>query len=47
MASYGRRDRGLPGRAEKLEAALTALGVEQYANSGHAFMNRFNVGPTL
>jgi carboxymethylenebutenolidase len=51
VASYGRRDRGLPGRAGKLEAALTTLGVEhdvkEYADSGHSFMNRFNVGPTL
>lgn len=51
VASYGKRDRGLPGRAERLESALTQLGVEhdvkEYANSGHSFMNRINVGPVF
>ena len=51
MASYGARDRGLPGRAAKLEAALTGLGIEhdvkEYRNSGHEFMNRVNAGPAL
>ena len=49
VASYGRRDRGLQGRAERLESALTQLGVEhdinEYAGAGHSFMNRINVGP--
>jgi carboxymethylenebutenolidase len=49
VASYGKRDRGLQGRAERLEQALTQLGVEhdvkEYEHSGHSFMNRINVGP--
>jgi carboxymethylenebutenolidase len=49
VASYGKRDRGLQGRAKRLESALTQLNVEhdikEYANSGHSFMNRINVGP--
>lgn len=49
VASYGKRDRGLQGRAERLEQALTQLGVEhdvkEYENSGHSFMNRINAGP--
>jgi carboxymethylenebutenolidase len=49
VASYGTRDRGLQGRAERLEQALTQLGVDhdikEYENSGHSFMNRINVGP--
>jgi carboxymethylenebutenolidase len=51
VASYGARDRGLRGRAAKLESALDTLGIEhdvkEYADAGHSFMNRFNVGPTL
>ncbi len=49
VASYGKRDRSLPGNAERLESALTQLTVEhdvkEYENSGHSFMNRINVGP--
>lgn len=49
VASYGKRDRGLQGRADRLEQALTQLDVEhdvkEYADSGHSFMNRINVGP--
>ena len=49
VASYGRRDRAMAGRAERLENALTQLGVEhdvkEYADSGHSFMNRINAGP--
>jgi carboxymethylenebutenolidase len=49
VASYGKRDRGLQGRAERLETALSQLGVEhdvkEYEHSGHSFMNRINVGP--
>ena len=51
VASYGKRDRGLPGRAERLESALTALGiahdVKEYPDVGHSFMNRINVGPAF
>jgi carboxymethylenebutenolidase len=49
VASFGQRDRSLPGRAQRLEAALTELGVEhdvnEYPDVGHSFMNRINVGP--
>jgi carboxymethylenebutenolidase len=51
VASYGRRDRTLAGRARRLEEALTELGVahdiREYPNAGHSFMNRINVGPLL
>jgi carboxymethylenebutenolidase len=51
VASFGKRDPGLPGRAQRLEQALTELGVEhdikEYPGVGHAFMNRINVGPAL
>jgi carboxymethylenebutenolidase len=49
VASYGRRDRSLKGRAERLESALTQLDVrhdvKEYPDAGHSFMNRINVGP--
>lgn len=49
VASYGRRDRGLPGAAAKLEDALTRAGVPhdvvEYPDAGHSFMNRHNAGP--
>ncbi len=51
VASFGQRDPELRGRAQRLERALTELGVEhdvkEYPNVGHAFMNRINVGPAL
>lgn len=51
VASYGRRDRGLPGRAARLVHTLEQLGIEhdvkEYPEAGHSFMNRFNTGPTL
>jgi carboxymethylenebutenolidase len=51
VASYGKRDPELPGRAARLQTALTELGVthdvKEYPNVGHAFMNRINVGPAL
>ena len=51
VASYGQRDRSLPGRARRLETALTELGVDhdvkEYPGVGHSFMNRINVGPLL
>jgi carboxymethylenebutenolidase len=50
VASYGRRDRGLRGRAAKLESALHTLGIDhdvkEYNNAGHSFMNRIS-GPAL
>lgn len=43
VASYGRRDRGLAGRAKRLEQALGELGiphdVKEYPDAGHSFMN--------
>ena len=49
VASYGRRDRTLGGRARRLEEALTELGVphdvKEYPDAGHSFLNRINVGP--
>ena len=51
VASYGKRDRTLPHRAERLENALTALNIEhdvkEYPDVGHEFMNRINTGPLL
>jgi carboxymethylenebutenolidase len=49
VASYGKRDRGLRGAADKLERVLTELGVEhdvkEYEGAGHSFLNRHNAGP--
>jgi carboxymethylenebutenolidase len=49
VASYGRRDRTLRGRADRLEAALSELGIshdiKEYPDAGHSFMNRINTGP--
>jgi len=49
VASYGRRDRTLRGRAQRLERALSELGiphdVREYPDAGHSFMNRINLGP--
>ena len=49
VASYGARDRTLPGRAQRLEAALSALevphDVKEYPQAGHSFMNRISTGP--
>ena len=51
VASYGKRDRGMPGVAAKLESALVAAGVEndvhEYPDAGHSFLNRHNAGPVL
>jgi carboxymethylenebutenolidase len=51
VASYGRRDPAMRGRAERLERALTELGVnhdvKEYPDVGHSFMNRINFGPAL
>ena len=51
VASYGARDRGLRGRAERLEQALDIAGVahdvKEYPDAGHSFLNRFNSGPLL
>ena len=51
VASYGRRDRTLRGRAARLELALSELAVphdvKEYADAGHSFLNRINAGPVL
>jgi carboxymethylenebutenolidase len=51
VASYGARDRALPGRAARLERALSELGiahdVKEYPRVGHSFLNRINAGPIL
>ncbi len=51
VASYGAKDRGLRGRAARLERALDATGVvhdvKEYPQAGHSFLNRFNAGPLL
>lgn len=51
VASYGRRDRTLRGRAQRLERALGELGVphdvKEYPRAGHSFLNRFNLGPVF
>ena len=43
VASYGGKDRTLPGAAARLEAALTKLevphDVKEYPEAGHGFMN--------
>jgi carboxymethylenebutenolidase len=49
VASYGKRDRILPGVAAKLEQTLTTLGVphdvKEYPNAGHSFLNHHEYGP--
>ena len=43
VASYGARDRSLQGAAQRLDAALSVLGVahdvREYPDAGHGFMN--------
>jgi carboxymethylenebutenolidase len=47
VASYGAKDRMLPGAAAKLEAVLTDAGVphdvKEYPDVGHSFMNEFPI----
>jgi carboxymethylenebutenolidase len=49
VASYGKRDRMMQGRSQKLAAALESLNivhdVKEYPNAGHSFMNRISTGP--
>lgn len=53
VASYGAKDRSLRGAAGRLEAALTAAGVDhdvkEYSDAGHSFLNDHDPGdvPTL
>ncbi len=49
VASFGRRDRGLRGAAQRLEGVLAGHrvpnDVREYPDAGHSFMNRHNSGP--
>jgi carboxymethylenebutenolidase len=49
VASYGARDRELPGAAPKVKAALERAGVvhdvKEYPGAGHSFFSRMNGGP--
>jgi carboxymethylenebutenolidase len=49
VASYGAKDRTLRGTAAELDAALARAGVErdvhEYADAGHSFLNRHDLGP--
>lgn len=51
VGSYGKRDPALRGRAQKLERALTSLGVDhdikEYPDAGHSFMNKVKVPPGI
>ena len=51
IGSFGRADKSLKGAAETLEIALTKHGVKhdvkEYPNTGHAFLNPVQAGPTL
>ena len=48
VGSFGAKDRGLRGAAEKLERAATAAGVahevKEYPDAGHSFLNRHDAG---
>ena len=49
VASYGAKDRTLRGTAAELDAALARAGAErdvyEYAEAGHSFLNRHDLGP--
>ena len=49
VASFGARDRGLRGAADKVRSVLDEHGVpndvHEYPGAGHSFMNRHNLGP--
>lgn len=49
VASYGAKDRSLPGAAARLEEALTEFGVDhdvvEYPTAGHSFLNDAPNGP--
>ena len=51
VASFGGKDRNLPGAAAKVKAAATAAGIEadvkEYPDARHAFINRFAVASPL
>ena len=49
VASYGGKDRTLRGTAATLDGALARTGVQrdvrEYADAGHSFLNRHDLGP--
>jgi carboxymethylenebutenolidase len=49
VGSFGARDISLRGRAQRLERALSELGVahdvKEYPHAGHSFMNHLKAGP--
>ncbi|WP_373368045.1 dienelactone hydrolase family protein [Kineococcus rubinsiae] len=49
VGSYGGRDRGLRGAAQRLETILTDADIDhdvrEYPDAGHSFLNRHNSGP--
>lgn len=49
VASFGARDRGLRGAADRLRGMLTELGVpndiKEYPDAGHSFANQMPLGP--
>lgn len=51
VASYGAKDRTLPGAAARLEKALNRAGVQnevtEYPAAGHAFLNDEKTGPWI
>jgi carboxymethylenebutenolidase len=51
VASFGGKDRSLPGAAQKVESALGKSGVahdvKEYPNAGHGFMNRLTAASPL
>ena len=50
VASYGAKDRGLGGAADKLRAAVPAgvdADIKEYPQARHAFLNRFAVASPL
>ena len=51
VASFGGRDRGLRGAAERLEQGLRRAGVahdvKEYPGAGHSFLNRHGSGPLM
>jgi carboxymethylenebutenolidase len=51
VASFGAKDRSLPGAAAKMESTLQKSGVahdvKEYPNVGHGFMNRLTAASPL
>jgi carboxymethylenebutenolidase len=49
VASYGAKDRGLAGTAERLAAALNERriphDIKEYPGVGHSFLDRYDLGP--